>query len=517
MALQKRKVSKKKTAKKKTTKKKSSRKRKVSSAIPADNYDFPLFFSIWMLHLGLTIPQVHLDMIKFIEEDEWINRTKVLLLWRSIGKSMLVNLWIAYKLSKDPTLRFLVLASSKDKADDNVSTVLEIIYNHPLCSHLIRKDLETRKNRFFVNGYTDRTNPSVRAKSISSRITGIRCDYLIFDDAEEAVNSGTPYKRRILRKQISEAKRTRVETGYTLFIGTYHDTESIYDEEISRNSAVLKVPLLTKTKGEWPYMTGVSNWEERFGRDEIFQIQTDCVSKSEFFSQYLLIPTSIKQARFDQSKLNIYTDEAELIESDSSAVMKIGDKIFQSVSSYWDPSGGKAGRDHSVLSIVFTDTRGDTYIHRVVNVSDPDHNVMCRKVKQVALEFNLPVITVEKNGVGEFVGRMLAEELRGTGIGVEEHYVTGNKQDRIIMAIETRLYSGKLYVHKSVMDTGFASQLRDFDATLTNQEDDYIDSVASAINREPILINTLAMDGGSQITNWAGNKSIEIAMPTIEF
>lgn len=489
-------------------------------------FDFPLYAALWYHKNGWVIPDVHFTIFEFLEdESQWDNPTKskILLLWRGIGKSTITDIWVAYKLTKNPTLRFLFLSADKETAKKSSQDILSIINNHPFSKPLVNSSSssnEVRKDQFFVNGSTDNRNPSVRALGILSNITGGRADYIIYDDVEVPRNSGNDNKRHDLRKKISESNHLLVpEIGRKLFIGTYHDSISIYDDAVANGGALLRVPILVDIKGEFPYITGRSQWPERFPLDWISSKQTASSNKAEFYSQYLLIPSSINESILDIARFNVYDDELEFKSVNGRAYAKLRGKTLHSVSAWWDPSMSAARSDDSVVAIVYSDEDGNYYVHRVQGVVG-DTDEQCKQVRDIAVKNNIPLICVETNGIGALLPPMLIKHLKGTGIGVDGVFSNASmtKNMRIISAFETPLYAGRIFIHRSVADGKFLRQVQDFNPNTTKNKDDYIDSVASCILREPNLINMNAAEISSgTINRWMPQGSFDIASDNYSF
>lgn len=487
------------------------------------DYDFPIFYAIWLTKLGYDLSEILLKIGSFLEDENWNQNTKVLLLWRGVGKSTLTDIWVAYKLSKNPALRFLFLSATKELAKSASQDILHIIDNHPLCEHLriTTTRVERRKDSFFVKGSTDARVPSVRASGITSTITGGRADYIIFDDVESPENSGTEYKRKELRRKISESFNLLTpEIGRKLFIGTYHDTDSIYDDvTFAKKASRLRVPVITNTSGEFPFIKGTSNWPDRFTDEWIIDKQRECSGRAEFYSQYLLIPETIEGSELDPSLIAVYSQEVYFnsIMGRHSAWLgdptnkKEGAVKIASVSAFWDPAFAQRRQDDSVLSIVFTTDDGHIYIHRVFAL-DGDPAEQCKQVKRFALEYRLPVINVEDNGQGGTVtSQMLLMALDGTGIGVNGVASRINKQTRIMDAFETPLYAKLIHMSDQVASSEFVNQLKDFRPSQTRQRDDYIDSVAYAIMQQPVRIaaNLIGYNGVYH-NGWSDMGTVDI-------
>lgn len=484
-------------------------------------FDFPLYAAVWYEKNGWEIPDVHLEIFDYLENEEnWGSiKTKILLLWRGIGKSTIIDLWIAYKLTKNPKLRFLLVSANHATAKRSTNDILHILRLHPFSVGMIveNKYLEVRKDRFFVKGYADSRNASVETKGITSTITGLRADYIIFDDIEVPKNSGNALKREILRKQVDEANHLLVpEIGRRIFIGTYHDSESVYDETYAKGATRLKVPILSNIEGEFPYQTGESRWEERFDEDWISQKQLTCKSKAEWLSQYLLIPATLSDAILDVSKIRAYEGEVKFVQANKSYLATLNDKELRSVSCWWDPAMSSARGDDSVVAIVFSDDDNNYFVHRTIAVKG-DTDQQCIAVKKLALEFNIPVVTIEMNGIGALLPPMLIKHLEGTGIAVDTAFSSEKKNDRIIKAYEVPLYAGRIHAHASVLNSPFLHQLKDFEPSQTNNKDDYIDSVASAILREPIRLAAAFNNFGSINKRWMSMGTFDIKIDEFSF
>jgi phage terminase large subunit-like protein len=411
------------------------------------------------------------------------------------------------------------MSADHELAKKSSQDILNTLRLHPFSRHLIgnQRELEVRKDSFFVRGHKDSRNHSVKAKGILSNVTGGRADYIIFDDVEVAKNSGDSRRREELRRRIAEVNNLLVpEMGRRLFIGTYHDSESVYDELINIGASKLKVPLIKNVKGEFPYQVGDSQWPERFNQEWILQKQTTCHSKAEWQSQYLLIPSSVTDSLLDVTRVRMYEKEVDFTHSNGSVLAKIGDAILRSVSCWWDPAISSARGDDSVVAIVFSDDDNNYYIHRTVHIAG-DTDEQCRRVKIIALEHNIPVVSIESNGIGALLPPMLIKHLEGTGVGVDAVYNSARKNDRIIQAFETPLYAGKIHAHASVVDGPFLYQLRDFKFENTKTRDDFIDATASAILREPIRLAAAFSSFAGINKNWMAQGTYDLEMDELSF
>ena len=63
------------------------------------------------------------------------------------------------------------------------------------------------------------------------------------------------------------------------------------------------------------------------------------------------------------------------------------------------------------------------------------------QIKELVLQYLIPVVCVEVNGPGSFAGKLLHQALKGNGCGGQEGFSITNKQKRILDAFEAPLSS----------------------------------------------------------------------------
>jgi len=476
----------------------------AKAASGALKVSFHEFFMVWagMQTPAWHVPDVHFTTLDFLSNyKDWQDNRGVLQMWRGVAKSTIVGLFITWMLSQDPTLRFLVLSADKKTATKITQDVSNIISRHPLAKHLHGEENIWRTDTLFVKGFTDARTPSVTSWGVMANITGSRADWIIYDDTEVPKNSGTDVQREVLRTKLDEATHILVPGGYELFVGTPHSYDSIYpeilgeaekDERIREGGSSLKIPVAEGLKGEFPNYTGADKllWPERFPLEEIVKRARSSKTKGHFLSQYLLLPYNPDDTVLDPSLIAPYTAEIDIHHGNGAVLAKIGQDRVVSVSCFWDPSLAKVSTDDSVLAIVFSTDDGRYFIHRAVKL-DGEADEQCLQVIKVMKECEVPHVVIESNGIGNFLPAILRKHMAGTGLTCEGKATTQNKLQKIMHAYETPLSAGMIHAHKSVMNSKFVGQLRDFNKHSVNRmKDDFIDAVAMAILSQPIRIKS---------------------------
>ncbi len=459
------------------------------------------FVWIWNRRQGLTTPRLHLRIARWLEARRQAGDRELLLLaFRNSGKSTLAGLLCAWLLGRDPDLRILVMAADHALARKMVRNVKRIIERHPLTRDL--KPVHTDQwasDQFTVARPAELRDPSMLAKGIGANVTGSRADVIICDDVEVPNTCGTASKRADLRHRLEELDYVLVPGGLTLFIGTPHTYYTIYAEQARRDAGEeqpfldgyrrLALPLLDAR--------GRSRWPERFPPERIEAIRRR-TGPNKFASQMMLTPVNVADGRLDPDRLRVYDDELVYAETNRQATLTLGGRRLVSASCWWDPAYGSPGRgDASVIAAVFTDEGGDYWLHRVrylehdpATVAEVDEATQqCRQVAAFGRDLWLPAVTLETNGLGRFLPGLLRRELAAAGLAcaVVEVATTRAKDLRIVDAFDAVLAARRLHAHRSVWDTPFIAEMREWRPG-DGGRDDGLDAVTGCLLSEPVRL-----------------------------
>ncbi|MDO8385096.1 MAG: phage terminase large subunit [Polaromonas sp.] len=475
------------------------------------NCTFHQFFAVWagMQTPAWAIPDFHIDILDFLSDyRNWDNHTGLVQVFRGAAKSTIVGLFITWMLTQDPTLRFLVLSADKKIAMKITMDVASIIQRHPLAKHLHGKENTWRSDTLVVAGATDGRTPSVTSWGVGSNVTGSRADWVIYDDTEVPNNSGTDGERQQLRLRLIEPTHILATGGYELFVGTPHSFDSIYTELEGVSGATepfrtgcssIKIPIMDEATGEFPNMTGIPKWPEKFSEHEIAKRQGGSSTKGNFLSQYLLLPYNPMETVLDPTLIATYNYEIDIHQANGATVARLNGVRVMGVSAFWDPASSELGKDDSVFAAVFTTDDGQYYIHRAQKVNG-DLDEQIAEVIRLMLALDISHVNIETNGPGNFLVPLFRKAATGKGVTCEGRWTSENKKKKIMGAYEHRLNSGALHAHKSVMEGPFRTQLRDFSMKSSKNKDDYIDAVAMAILAQPIRIKS--GHRGDRISQW---------------
>jgi len=464
---------------------------------------FPEFAWAWAERQGQSFPALHDRMASWLDHAWRTGEHQLLLMaFRGSGKSTLVGQFAAWLLAQDPNLRLVVLAADRTLAIKMVRNVKRVIEAHPLTHGLKPAHPDQwAADRFTINRPLELRDPSMLASGIRTNLTGTRAEIVICDDVEVPNTCDTALKRADLRQRLGEIDYLLVPGGLQLYVGTPHNWYSIYADEPRREIGE-SAPFLADFKRlVLPVLDGAgrSRWPERFPPDKL-ERQRRHTGAAKFQSQMMLQPVNLLAGRLDPDRLRPYNAELDYREAQGSALLRLQDQTLVSASCWWDPAFG-AGGDHSVVAALFTDQAGRYYLHRVLYVSERDATSgitaedeatrQCRAVARFVDQFHLPAVTLEINGLGRFLPGLLRRELTAARIAcaVVEVASRAPKHLRILEAFDAVLAAGALHAHRSVWDTPFVQEMRDWrpDGRFKGH-DDGLDAVAGCLASEPVRL-----------------------------
>lgn len=462
-----------------------------------------VFVALWNQIQGQSTPAVHFDMASWLQDMRRAKNKRLLLMaFRGCGKSTLIGLFAAWLLFRNPNTRILVVAAEEDLAQKMVRNIRRIIERHPLTLHMKPSASDQwSADRFTVTRSRELRDPSVTGRGISANMTGTRADVIICDDVEVPNTSATTGRRAELRLRLGETDFILTPQGMKLFIGTPHTYHSIYSEDPAADHedeapylngyARLSIPLLNAY--------GLSNWPERFLDADMAALQRE-TGPNRFMSQMMLQPVNILNGRLDPAQVQIYEGGiAYLKELDR---LEIENTQMVGAAAWWDPAFGREGGDRSVLAVVFTDVRGHYWLHHLeqIQIGSEEKNpakAQCKIVADILKKLRVPSVSIETNGLGGFLPSILRLVLSNAHVPCSVLDVTSRKakEVRIMEAFDVVLASQMLHVHRDVMRTPFATELREWRPGSGKGHDDCLDAVAGAISVQPARLGSAPVVG----------------------
>lgn len=527
------------------------------------------FYLRWAEKMRWTVPDIHIDALLWLEATGSAPE-RLLMAFRGFSKSTIYGVYKAWKLYRDPLGVHQVWAADGKLAGKMSRYTRYVLLAHPWCAGML--DLGAPSSEFFVAGAEDLRNPSMQANSILGNATGSRATDIDFDDIEVPKNIRTPELRERLRERIDEATHILVPGGQKTYIGTPHTHDTLYAEVEAAGAATLKIPLFAQVKryentdartrytiGFRPMADGFTvivgigksarvlvegpdyrlsddeiifakppnlvvdictgnAWPERFDRKDIRTRRRGCRTLNSWDSQYQLQAKPIRETRLDPERMLLYDVEPVIEKANGVVRAMLGKMRLEGFQARWDVSLGKVRGDASALCVVFTDLLGNLYWHRAAALTG-DLEVLDRSGRLVGGQVHQMIralqaigahhVVVEVNGPGGFVPAIARKHCDPLGITVEEVFSIQKKNERILDAFEAPLSSGFLYVHRQVWESDAIPQMRQWDPSIKDQPDDYLDAAAGAIAATPVRVARIVGEvDATPLMHWKENQGV---------
>lgn len=392
-----------------------------------------------------------------------------------------------------------MLAAEQDLAARMVRNVKRIVERHPLTEDLKPAGADQwAADRFTIRRAREVRDPSMLARGIGANLTGSRADVVVCDDVEVPNTCDTAPKRADLRARLREADYVLTPGGTQLYVGTPHSYFTIYADAPRREVGEAAPFLAGFDRLVLPLLDadGASAWPERYPVEEIEALRTRH-GPAKFGSQMMLRPMDIADCRLDPDRMRLYDARLDLIERNGEAMLMLDGVRMVSASAWWDPAYGAEGSgDNSVVACVFTGEDGRYRLHRVRYLTvDPtlpldEARQQCRAVARFARRYCLPSVTIETNGIGKFLPSLLRKEMTGLRVpcAVLEQHSSASKESRILEAFDAALSAGQILCHRSVWETPFPMEMREWRPGGGRGHDDGLDAVAGCLRAEPVRL-----------------------------
>lgn len=429
---------------------------------------------------------------------------------RGEAKTTVVGCYGVWSLIHDPRTRVLITSAGTPMAKQISVWCIQIINGMDILSPL-RPDKSHPGARTSVEAYdvhhdlkgADKS-PSLCCLGIKSTKQGYRADVLIADDIESSKNSLTQTMREQLRTDTKEFTAIN-QKGRILYLGTPQTVDSMYNDLPARGFSVRIWPGRFPTEDEElnygehlaPFITNQMQADPslRAGggmlgdrgkpTDTIMMNEEDLIKKEtdqgkSYFNLQYMLDTALSDADRFPLKLKdlmIYSfdmDDApkKFTWSNDPAYAlprtvgsPIADTLYRPAKtsdeflpySYKllsiDPAGGGQNGDETGVAVLFA-VNGYIVVMHITGIPGGTEPRKLQQVVQIARKWGVNDVLVEKNfGHGAYAVALKAAFMEADhNASIEEVFATGQKELRVIDAMEPIIGSHKLLINEAVLN-----------------------------------------------------------------
>lgn len=462
--------------------------------------DFNVFANYMFKRMGFDSPTfVQSKMINFLYEPTTDSRDKMIQGMRGIGKSMLSQLYVLWRLLRNNDEHILVRSGSAKRARNYTTFLLNLIKTTPILQHLSPRGNQRKSSELFdVNGAKPSDSPSVLSAGIGANVTGLRASIEILDDVEVASNSGTPDTRETLKEQINENYNLLVQsndiTGEVIVLGTFQSSESVYVPMIQSGSFdVFIVPAQYPELNDWykdklaPFVIeAIEDNPDIIGKAidtrftmEVLEQRKLRIGKSGYELHYMLNPMLQDDLKYPLKLKDLIMYDIDPIDNPIRFVYSSEEKSkglrhkgFASdyfVNPAWT-SEERAEFDFTILAIdpsgrgsdetgyvVISFMGGKQFIRDFGGIKGGYDDEVFDTFLGIAMKYGVNVTVVESNfGDGAYT-KMLESKFNASDYNcdIEEVRAVGQKEKRIIDTLEPLMNQHRIIVDKNAMERDY--------------------------------------------------------------
>lgn len=464
---------------------------------------FGKFMTDMMAELGFGATWMQCDIADYLEDGP---QELMVQAQRGEAKTTITAMFAVYCLLHDPKHRVLIVSAGGKTASEIATLVQKLIMTVDVLECLRpdptqgdRTSVEAFDVHYSLKGIDK--SPSVACVGITGNLPGKRADLLIADDVESTKNSRTAMMREILMTLCNEFSSI-CSKGRVVYLGTPQTGDSIYNTLAGKGFAIRIWP------GRYPTPAEMANYGEflapsirrrllanpelAFGGGldgqkgqptdpALLDEETLCTKEKKgagYFQLNFMLNTRLTDAeRFPlkTEKLIVLRNcdgvnfptaitrgiNAAAVKTYASSGLGFSVSLPHTVSDTLaklegihmrvDPAGGGANADETSYAVTGF-LNGNVFILAVGGVPGGYDVADLTKLAEIASKYKPNIITVEKNmGHGAFTQVWLPILRKHYQGAVEDDFVTGMKEGRIIDTLEPIMARGSLIVLEEVI------------------------------------------------------------------
>jgi hypothetical protein len=453
------------------------------------------------------------------------------LLPRDHGKSALVAYKVAWRLTKDPTLRVLYISSTANLAEKQLKAIKDIfaspIHRRYWPEHIhpeegkrekwaageIALDHPKRK----AEGIRD---PSVFTAGLTTSITGMHCDIAVLDDTVVFENAYTEDGRQKVFSQYSLLSSIEGGDAEEWVVGTRYHPKDLYasmqemeaEEYDDRGEVIQKSPVYeiferkVEDSGDgtgqflWPRQQRSDGKWFGFDANILAKKRSKYIDRTQFYAQYYNDPNDPGEMAIDRSKFQYYSNKH--LRNDSGTWFMNGKKLNLFASVDFASSTGLRS-DYTAIVVVGVDRENTVYVldidrFKTEKISDYYKHILDLHIKWGFRKLGAEVTSFQKTIVTDLKDNYFRPN--GLYISIVELKPTrhqGSKEERMAAVLEPRYDNMAVWHYKG----GFCQTLEDELIQKRPAHDDVKDALASAISIAVPPSGILGKDKGSSVVN----------------
>jgi len=467
---------------------------------------------IRLVHPQRHLGKIHSDLVKWMTRKDAKSHLMVLLP-RDHGKSAFAAYWVAWQITKNPTIRVLYISSTANLAEKQLGFIKGI-----LTSPIYRKywpemvNQEEGKREKWTNteiavDHPLRVKEAVRDPTVftgglTTSLTGLHCDIAVLDDVVVQENAYSEEGRGKVRSQYSLLSSIEGAEALELVVGTRYHPKDLYSEllakqveEFSDDGDVVESDKLYEVFERvtedslnrdgsgtflWPREARADGKQFGFNAKILAKKRAQYLDKTQFYAQYYNDPNDVSTSAISREYFQYY--DRSRIRSDGGNWYINGNKvnIFAAIDFAYTK---RQTSDYTAIVVVAVDAKSNYYVLEIDRFKTNLISEYYKHILDLHVKWDFRKIRCEVTAAQEIIVKDLKENYirtNGLSLAVEENRPTrmqGRKEERIEAALQPKYANLQMWHYR-----GGNNEVLEEELTLQNPaHDDVKDALAACV------------------------------------
>ena len=407
---------------------------------------------------------------------------QLVLVPRDHAKSALAAYRVAWRITRDPSVRILYISSTANLAEKQLKMIKDI-----LTSRIYRRywpemvNEEEGKREKWTNseiavdhpkrkeeGVRD---PTVFTGGLTTSLTGLHCDVAVLDDVVVQENAYTEEGREKVRSQYSLLSSIEGAESEEWVVGTRYHPLDLYndlmememeftDEEgnVDRSEPVYEVfHRQVEDRGDgtgeflWPRAQRLDGKWFGFSKEILAKKKAQYLDKTQFWAQYYNDPNKYENSLINADKFQYY-DKSQVTHKEGQWYVRgVPIHIQASVDLAFSE---KKKADYTVIFVAGMDKDGFIYVLEIDRFKTERISEIYSHLKDLHMRWGFRKVRMETTAAQVSTVRELRDQYirsEGLALSVDEYKPTGGegtKEERVLAALQPRYDNMSIWHYK---------------------------------------------------------------------
>lgn len=436
---------------------------------------------IRLVHPQRALGGIHLEVCDWMTRQDGKNY-QLILLPRDHGKSAMIAYRVVWEITRNPAVRILYLSATANLAEKQLKFVKDI-----LDSKIYRRywpemtNPEEGKRERWTNSEISVDHPKRKAEAVrdptvftgglTTGITGLHCDVIVYDDIVVPENAYTEEGRDKVRRQYSMTASIKGTDSQSWCVGTRYHPLDIYSEmlgmkeelfndegEVIGTDALYEIfERAVEDAGDgtgeflWPRQQRYDGKWFGFDRVQLSKKRAEYLDKTQFRAQYYNDPNDAESAPISRDLFQYYNKNLISVRGGSVYYNSRRLNVFAAIDFAYSLSK-KA--DFTSIVVVGVDSFNNYYILEIDRFKTDSIKEYFDRILKLHNKWGFRKIRAEVTAAQQIIVKDIKDNYirtYGLSLSVDEHRPSrhmGTKEERMTATLNPRYENKQMFHYK---------------------------------------------------------------------